>query len=280
MLGSKIRNFIYFTANIGIIRRINELNDLPEKKIFRGFRMFNIEYVCFSHIGNCRKKNEDNYNCAGRIRQKEAEDYCYGIVKNGFPVVFAVFDGLGGEEFGEIASQIAAEELGKMRWGKKTVDDLKRFCAIANDKICSYALENDVCSMGTTAAILLFFRKEVFVCNIGDSKVILLSDGRMNQISYDHVIEGIFKEKAPLTQNLGIAPEEMQINPYFARGFVNSSDVYLLCSDGLTDMVSTEEIEEILRKNDLKWSADRLLNRALECGGKDNITLILCRVIK
>ena len=83
-----------------------------------------------------------------------------------------------------------------------------------------------------------------------------------------------------MSQNLGIPASEFVLEPYLAKGYYHDGDIYLLCSDGLTDMVSTEEICSILKGTSFENAADKMLNRALEGGGKDNITILLCMVEK
>ena len=87
------------------------------------------------------------------------------------------------------------------------------------------------------------------------------------------------KKKTPLTQHLGINPEDFLIEPYIAKGELKAGDVYLLCSDGLTDMLSNLEIDEILSAGaSPEEDVRRLVDAALEKGGKDNVTAIVCRV--
>lgn len=89
-----------------------------------------------------------------------------------------------------------------------------------------------------------------------------------------------YGRKPPLSQNLGIRPSELIIDPYAAGFEYHDGDVFLICSDGLTDMVSQDEIAAILRETDYEESANSLLKKAPENGGKDNITIILCKVCK
>ena len=97
----------------------------------------------------------------------------------------------------------------------------------------------------------------------------------------DHVAVCPFGKKPPLSQNLGIPPAEMLIDPYFARGIYRDGDYYLICSDGLTDMVSPESIQKILYASQNSEAASlEMLRTALFNGGKDNITFILCRIEK
>ena len=192
--------------------------------------------------------------------------------------MFGVFDGMGGEECGEIASFLAAKKAEEFKPGEDLTADLRKYCSDANGSICRYAEDHSVFSMGTTAAILAFDEKEIMLCNIGDSKIFRLSDGKMDQISYDHVAISAFGTKPPLSQNLGIPPEEMIISPYFSKGTYHDGDVYLICSDGLTDMVKNDVIAQIVFDNPLDKAIELLVSTALENGGKDNVTAILLRI--
>ena len=192
--------------------------------------------------------------------------------------VFGVFDGMGGEECGEIASYIASKAASSIVIGKEATADLSQFCQKANNDICDYATLHEVSSMGTTAAILAFTEKEVVLCNIGDSKIFRLCNGTLEQISMDHVAVAAFGVKPPLSQNLGIPPNELVIDPYLARGPYNDGDIYMICSDGLTDMVSVDEITEVLISKPSEEAITLLLEKALANGGKDNITIILCKI--
>ena len=94
----------------------------------------------------------------------------------------------------------------------------------------------------------------------------------------DHVAVAAFGAKPPLSQNLGIPPNELLIDPYLARGPYNDGDTYLISSDGLTDMVSVDEITEVLVSAPIEASITQLLEKALANGGKDNTTIILCKI--
>ena len=127
-------------------------------------------------------------------------------------------------------------------------------------------------------AVLYFASGYAYSCNIGDSRTYRLRDGVFQQLSVDH-IEKRPAGKAPLTQYLGIDPMEMQIEPYIAKGRVERDDVYLLCSDGLTDMLTNFTIANILLNNPSpEKSVESLIRAALEQGGRDNITAIVCKI--
>ncbi len=246
---------------------------------------FNIHFSCMSHIGNYRSMNQDNFICSGRYMEIQSDKHntmkfpLVGYVSTKTtPSIFGVFDGLGGEECGEMASLIAAQNASTYAIGQDIIGDILKYCIDANESICKYASKHSISSMGTTAAILIFARREIGLCNVGDSKIFRFADGRIEQISVDHVAASAYGLKPPLSQNLGIPPSEMVIDPYVAKGWYNEGDIYLICSDGLTDMVSQEDITKILVETPYNAAIDKLLSTALKNGGKDNITIILCRV--
>lgn len=197
-----------------------------------------------------------------------------GNVQNDKTSVFAVFDGMGGEEKGEMASYIACTKMEEFQYNKKPDTALLTFCKNANNAICKFADENSVTTMGTTAAMVLFDRKKVYICNIGDSKVFKFSQGKLIQLSQDHLALVAKGMKAPLSQNLGIPESEMIISPYVTDLPYSDKDIYLICSDGLTDMVKQEEIGKVLSITKKEYAASVLLKKALENGGRDNTTII------
>ena len=240
-----------------------------------------ISYCCVSHIGNVRSINQDNFICDGRYMDINDAGISFPLcgTKLSYDMsIFGVFDGMGGEERGEVASYIAAKNACDIKIGNDATADLAQFCHKANRDICDYATRNEVSAMGTTAAMLIFTDKEIALCNIGDSKIFRLSGGMLEQISKDHVAVSAFGAKPPLSQNLGIPPDELVIDPYLARGTYHDGDVYLICSDGLTDMVTTEEISAVLKEGCIRKGSETLLSKALENGGKDNVTIILLEI--
>ena len=135
--------------------------------------------------------------------------------------------------------------------------------------------------MGSTIAMLMFFGDQPYVCNLGDSRIYRFRDDELMQISEDHLepVPPGSGRKPRLVQHLGIFEEEMRLEPYIAKGALKRGDVFLLCSDGLTDMVSPAEICLILKETrSEKRAVERLIELALEHGGRDNTTVIVCRI--
>lgn len=244
---------------------------------------YTIHYSCLSHIGNARRINQDNFACDGRCMKPRDAAFLpplCGTKKSRENALFGIFDGLGGESCGEMAAYIAAKDACELKKDKKSPADLARFCRRANADICSYAATHEISTMGTTVAMIAFSRNRITLCNIGDSKIFRLRDGQSEQLSEDHVAVAAFGVKPPLSQNLGIPPDELIIEPYFARQTYRDGDIYLICSDGLTDMVTTERITEILTSEPFEHAVTQLLAEALANGGKDNTTIILCKLTR
>lgn len=244
---------------------------------------YRIRYYGISHIGRCRKVNQDNLICEKTIlpcRNKGTGEILTGIASPSRETVFGVFDGMGGEEQGEVAAYIAAEHMRTFsRWAKDG-SDLTDFCREANGAICKYTKDHGLTSMGTTAVLLKFDTRGIWLCNIGDSKAYLMSSRGFCQISQDHVWMPELYAKPPLSQNLGIPEDELLIEPYVAPLAYDHNNVYLLCSDGLSDMVSPERMKEILTSRAGPEAACALLEEALNNGGKDNITFLLLYVME
>jgi protein phosphatase len=121
---------------------------------------------------------------------------------------------------------------------------------------------------------------------VGDSRVylskpLLWSAHRLRQVSLDHSQSGASAGKAPLTQYIGIPQDEFIIEPFIASLPLQNKTRWLLCTDGLTDMVPEEAIAKTLAaSDDIDICANRLLKAALDAGGRDNITLIICEIGK
>jgi len=245
--------------------------------------MYQIDYTCLSHIGKRRSSNQDNYICAGRILDSGEPGlftFLEGTACSRDLPLFGVFDGMGGEYGGDQAARIAAETAQSFTPHTHPMAELLALCQRANDAICDHVRRNRLPNMGTTAAMLLFHRRGITLCNVGDSRIFRLSDGRLQQISVDHVCDLGQPGKAPLSQNLGIPKEEFLIEPHALELSFRDGDRYLICSDGLTDMVSEEEIESTLNETPFSQAGERLLQQALAGGGRDNVTILLLQTRK
>ncbi|KPA16714.1 serine/threonine protein phosphatase [Candidatus Magnetomorum sp. HK-1] len=212
--------------------------------------------------------------------------------------LFTVADGMGGHFAGEVASNIACKSILNYYKLKSITDDniwdqLKRLYYRINETVLQNALNNpDFNGMGTTLSTLIIREEKAWIAHVGDSRIYRIRDGIMDQITYDHtevqrlIDQGFYtKQQAAtcsirniLTQAIGV---DNRLDVFTWAGKAMPGDRYLLCSDGLHDMVSDEEILSIILYNSgsLKNTCLQLLDKALRSGGKDNITLMVVLIL-
>lgn len=254
-----------------------------------------LKIAASSHPGKVRVKNEDNLYFLGHHlpEQNAGLEPVSSTAKLNKPVLLGVFDGMGGYAAGEKASCLMAKLVSEA-CAAAPRDMVPRafmlaLCEKANLGVCRLMYDNDGTRMGTTASMLCLGKKTYTLCNIGDSPIFLLRSGVLTEISMEHTERSIYesitgkkadpKRKFRLTQNIGMFPDEIAIEPYCAEGKLQKGDVFLLCSDGITDMVERDEITQILVcRTDPQKAVEELTRRALENGGKDNATAICLRV--
>lgn len=247
-----------------------------------------LEAACVCDKGILRSNNEDNFCFNGYCMKKGelgiAEPVTLRTYAKKFQL-FAVFDGMGGEAFGEEASFAAAKSV-------CAVCEEKSMSAIINDEKvlgivkdanaavvqCARSLRTQ--HMGCTVAMLCVTSERIYICNVGDSRIYRLRNGCLERMSKDDAdISPLNRgKKPPLTQCLGIDPDEMRLDPHLREAAPKRGDCYLLCSDGLTDMISEERIAETMGiYEDTAACATALCSAALEHGGRDNITVLVCK---
>lgn len=251
---------------------------------------YQIEYAYTCHIGKIRNNNEDNFWCCGDSLEAQNQGMSHirsGYMKQSEYPLLAVFDGMGGESCGEMAAFLAAEACGEhFKTAKDGIRNdpeefLNEICESMNQAICDYGRTNKINSMGTTAALLAFAEDAVYSCNLGDSRIYKSDREKFYQISQDHVLGRSLFGKAPLTQYLGMEEENLQLEPSISRQEIKIGDLFLLCSDGITDMLSDGEIADILSRDiPVAKTVEILVDRALKKGGRDNITVVLCEIME
>ena len=259
--------------------------------------MYAIIYAAHSDPGHMREKNEDNLYLHGITLT--AENRNESFILNGTvepPCLFAICDGMGGQKDGEFASFAAVDALRELEKAietekpEKIHELVQAYVTKVNTLLCDKMREKSV-RIGTTLALVIITDTKVLPYNIGDSRIYEYTDGKLRQISEDHTLTaqkvkmGVLTEEEArndrdrhkLTRYLGIFEDEMVIEaePLPALPLTECRRL-LLCSDGLTDMVSDDRISEILR--DMQTpdeAAGLLLKEALDNGGKDNTTVIV-----
>jgi PPM family protein phosphatase len=230
-------------------------------------------YAVASDTGRRRRRNEDNYVVA--------------------PPLFAVADGMGGAQAGEVASQLAASAL--EAGDSDGLDGTKRIDALiqeANRLIYDRASSDPSASgMGTTMTVALVEGMTVAIGHVGDSRAYLVRGEQMEQLTEDHSLVNELLKSGKLSE------EEAQVHPQRSvitravgtdpdvdvDGFTieaEEGDVFLICSDGLSDMVEDEEILELVHANrdDLDKAVKALVTAANRGGGEDNITAVAFRI--
>ena len=206
--------------------------------------------------------------------------------------VYGVADGMGGHNGGETASTVTSQVVKNALRGKKPeVRALQTSVEAANRRVFEMARhDKSLSGMGTTLTFLWEAPDTILIGHVGDSRAYLWRGGELQQISEDHSLV------AELMRKNMISPEAARTHPY--RNVITRAvgvdpiveadiyahnkqdqDLWLICSDGLTNMVPDERIASILLEAETdEAAADQLLEKALEQGGTDNITFVLCRV--
>ena len=252
--------------------------------------------VCaVTHAGRVRRENEDNYSLNGRLTSTGDLKKGSAFVQNmNEPFHLAVCDGMGGESYGDIASGIATETIASQasnvyESGEDFSFAISNSLVESNTRICDEITARGK-RMGTTLAAVYVVKGKIYCVNIGDTRIYHYSKGILEQISFDHthaqtIVDageamaesiGNIPDAKRLTRHLGVFPEEANLSPNISViDDVDNGDVILLCSDGLTDMLSDEDITAVLSKAESSQdAAGQLVRLSLERGGKDNITAI------
>ena len=232
----------------------------------------------------------------GRVRQENQDDYRAGELPGG-AVWALVCDGMGGAKGGREASQGACnvienffqEQYAQCGAGQEE-PFLKKALLYANRFVFQKAAHEEArAGMGTTAVCALVRSGNVYLCHAGDSRAYLIRDGKLTQLTHDHsyvqelVDCGTITEeeaehhpqKNIITKALGV---DYRLEPEFTAAKLKREDRLLLCTDGLTNMVPVEEMEELLAQGTFYDLPDRLIEAANAHGGSDNITALLLAV--
>ena len=208
--------------------------------------------------------------------------------------LFAVADGMGGAQAGEVASRIAAgafERRGRVSDEKPAEGQLEEIAQAANREIHQLAQEDSSrAGMGTTLTSAVLRDDEVALGHVGDSRAYVLRDGQLKRLTKDHSLVEELRRQGRLTEEQAeehpqrsiitraLGPEP-SVNVDTMTFPAKDGDVFLLCSDGLTTMVSDDEIRQILTEaRTLRSGVSKLIEAANRGGGRDNITAVAFRV--
>ncbi|MEW6380070.1 MAG: Stp1/IreP family PP2C-type Ser/Thr phosphatase [bacterium] len=211
--------------------------------------------------------------------------------------LLAVADGMGGAAAGEVASRIFIESASALSGGAKCQSEQEALVRVqdifrsANEKIINHARQNPQCrGMGCTAEVIVFTSQGYVLGHVGDSRTYLLRAGQLKRLTHDH---SVVQEQ--IDQGL-ITPEDARkhplksvilravgVNEQLALDLIRDKtvpgDLFLLCSDGLTDMIDDSFIKDILsRPLTLSQKGTQLIEAAKSAGGYDNVTVVLGEV--
>jgi len=204
------------------------------------------------------------------------------------PPLFAIADGMGGARAGEVASGLAAAALQENDVNGTGAERVVALMQAANRSVYERSRRDaDVAGMGTTMTVALVENGGVTFGHVGDSRAYVLRDGELEQLTDDHSLVAELvrggklsaeeaehhPQRSVITRALGTDPD-VDVDTFTVLG--HEGDVFVLCSDGLTDMVADDEIGAVLseRRESLEDAANELVRRANKAGGQDNITVV------
>ena len=241
-----------------------------------------MKFAIKSDVGQRRKVNED---AAG-----------YFESKNNIPLMM-VCDGIGGHNAGEIASAMALMSIGQA-WEKTEFNDIEEVyqwliqkITEANEAIFTRSAQyEDLYGMGTTVVVASIIGNQLMIANVGDSRAYVLRNFQLKQLTEDQsLVNALLKSgeitpeeaenhpnKNIVTQSLGVT-SSVEID--FVRMTIKNEDTLIVCSDGLSDMLSLEEIRNVMNHySDVEQQVEKAVQEANEAGGRDNITVAIAKI--
>jgi protein phosphatase len=232
-----------------------------------------MRYGATSEVGKVRKENQDSYLA---INKQDLD-------------IIVIADGMGGHQGGNVASSLAVEEIKEYNFNHDSLNDsIKECIELVNQRIYQEGLaKEEYYGMGTTLTMGIIKDRILIIGHIGDSRAYLFRNGNLKQLTADHSYVGellrnnlISQEEADnhpkknlLLKALGVKEE---IEADLVELELEADDLILLCSDGLTNMLSNDELAKILAEDlDLQKKTDKMALMANEQGGYDNITVLI-----
>lgn len=233
-----------------------------------------LRYIARSDRGLVRSNNEDSVYAGARL--------------------LALADGMGGHAAGEVASQLVIQALRTLdndEPGRNLLEALDAATRHGNEAIAAQVARNpELDGMGTTLTAILFAGTKIGLCHVGDSRGYLLRDGVLTQITRDDTfVQSLVDEGRITPEQAHTHPQRslimkaltgQEVEPTLTMREARAGDRYLLCSDGLSDVVSEETLAETLSSvTDHAACADRLIELALRSGAPDNVTVVVADVV-
>ncbi|EJO69225.1 MULTISPECIES: PP2C family protein-serine/threonine phosphatase [Leptospira] len=247
-----------------------------------------VNYFGITEKGNFRSHNEDSMYVSGEIVAGTVSGSFSSSGMREAPLILALADGMGGHISGEIASRMTLEKLAWTERAVQPLDELSRagwqsLFSIINHEINDYAKETGKLGMGATLVGILFGKRKVLVFNMGDSRAYHFSSQGIQKITVDHSFAGPVKEnqvsRSYITSCIGGGTTDLQMDLFDITNSLNVGDRILLCTDGLTDVIKIDDLEEILKNSsNAKEACYHLLEEANLRMTKDNTSVIVIEV--
>jgi PPM family protein phosphatase len=232
-----------------------------------------IEVAAVSHTGRVRASNEDSITIAGWVSDVEMSAPRRSRHELIAPLLFAVADGMGGHAGGEVASRYAVKRLADQAC-EGAADIATLLAAINAELYQTMRAVPSLIGLGTTVAGLLLSAARALWFNVGDSRIYRERGGRLEQLSIDDVPPG--PRSGLITQTLGGSRAFLPIAPHIGEHELVLPSRWLVCSDGLTDMLGDAEIERAMAASD-EDALRAMFAAAMRAGGADNISIMLVR---
>lgn len=225
-----------------------------------------LEYTAISHRGLVRETNEDALLVGNQILRDDSDSFGFDIPADGIVFPAIVCDGVGGNHRGEEASMTACDEMRKVSESlDRNMSENDLILRLKQDVVhCNNIILDKAkgCGMATTLTGLIVLGERALVLNAGDSRTYRLRYDNLKQLTHDHAADR--DGRRVITNCLGLDDVTLDVT---ATAIV-PDDIFIVCSDGLFDMIS----DELIAAN--ASSAERLLQLALDAGGHDNISII------
>lgn len=244
-----------------------------------------LRVAALTHVGRHRYVNEDCISIGSQVLSESMDAPCVSDHALDATFVCLVADGMGGHPAGHVASRLVIEQLSTAL--PATLHSDREIIATIRDAnhmlFAAMQLDSSITGMGTTIAGIAASHDIVAVFNVGDSRVYRVIRGRIEKVSLDHsesVSAPFFSWEPPsrvLNQCLGGYPPLEEVDPYVMLESAAVGSEYLICSDGLHDMLSDGAIAACLTEDPAR-SVAALFESAMQAGGADNISIILARI--
>jgi serine/threonine protein phosphatase PrpC len=244
-----------------------------------------VQVTAFTHQGRVRDSNEDTIAVGPWVRNQPMSIPHQWRLALETPFLCLVADGMGGQAAGEIASQHVAVRLTQEASQITGTDQLGFLLQKINAELYELmAAEPSRVGMGTTVAGIVLLEGHLIWFNVGDSRMYLYRNGFLRQITVDDVPEATRsrepsskRQSSAITQSLGGTKAAQQPVPHLGTDNLAIPSRWLLCSDGITDMIDLDAMEACMAVPDLE-AVTKLVSAAIKAGGEDNISAIILTI--